>query len=358
MMLLTLTCYAPDAPDIGYLLGKNPASVFERPFSGGKVWAFYPDVADDHVTVAMLTEIDPIGLVRGPAPLTQLGHYINDRPYVASSLTSVALNTAFGSALAGKATSHAERLSERMRWEVSVGVVACEAGEEFMTRLFAPLGYAVTTTRLPLDPRFLAWGQADLYALKLDGSQTVRDVLSHLYVLLPVLDNSKHYYVGEEETAKLLAHGGAWLAAHPEREVIAKRYLRYKRPLVQSTLEQLAESMARPQRRKQPNQSRSRQVCTSNVSTRSSRPFAPSAPAHWWTWAAARGGCSAWRWPSARSPESWGWMSRQWRLRGRADACMWRAWRRCNAHALNWRKGRCSIAMAVCATSMLRRWLR
>ncbi len=241
-MLLTLTCYAPNAPDIGYLLGKNPASVFERPFSGGKVWAFYPDVADDHVTVAMLTEIDPIGLVRGPAPLTQLGHYINDRPYVASSLTSVALNTAFGSALAGRATSHSERLSERMRWEVSVGVVACEAGEEFMTRLFAPLGYAVTTTRLPLDLRFSAWGQADLYALKLDGSQTVREVLSHLYVLLPVLDNSKHYYVGEEETAKLLAHGGVWLAAHPERELIAKRYLRYKRPLVQSTLERLAES--------------------------------------------------------------------------------------------------------------------
>ncbi len=241
-MLLTLTCYAPNAPDIGFLLGKNPASVFERPFSGGVVWVFYPDVADDHVTVAMLTEIDPIGLVRGPAPLTQLGHYINDRPYVASSLTSVALNTAFGSALAGKATSHGERLSERMRWEVTVDALACEAGEELMMRLFAPLGYAVTTTRLPLDARFPAWGQADLYTLKLDGAQTARAVLSHLYVLLPVLDNSKHYYVGAEETEKLLAHGGEWLAAHPERELIAKRYLRYKRPLVQSTLERLAES--------------------------------------------------------------------------------------------------------------------
>lgn len=241
-MLLTLTCTAPNAPEVGYLLGKNPASVFERPFSAGVVWVFYPEVADDHVTVAMLTEIDPIGLVRGPAPLTQLGHYINDRPYVASSLTSVALNTAFGSALAGRATSHAERLSEPMRWQIAVDAIACEAGEELIARLFAPLGYAVTTTRLPLDARFPAWGQADLYALTLNGEQTVRAVLSHLYVLLPVLDNSKHYYVGAEETDKLLAHGGDWLAAHPERALITKRYLRYKRPLVESALDRLAES--------------------------------------------------------------------------------------------------------------------
>lgn len=241
-MLLTLTCSAPSAPEVGFLLGKNPASVFERPFSAGVVWVFYPEVADDHVTVAMLTEIDPIGLVRGPAPLTRLDHYINDRPYVASSLTSVALNTAFGSALAGRATSHAERLNEPMRWRVSIDAVACEAGEELITRLFAPLGYAITTTRLPLDVRFPAWGQADLYSLTLDGEQTTRAVLSHLYVLLPVLDNSKHYYVGAEEAEKLLAHGGDWLASHPERALITRRYLRYKRPLVQSALDRLAES--------------------------------------------------------------------------------------------------------------------
>ncbi len=241
-MLLTFTCHAPNAPEIGYLLGKNPASVFQRPFSGGVVWVFYSEVADDHVTVALLTEIDSIGLVRGPAPLTQLGHYINDRPFVASSLTSVAINTAFGSALAGRVTTHAERLNEPMRWEVSVASVACEAGEDLLTRVFAPLGYAVKTTRLSLDARFPAWGQSNLYSLKLEGTHTVREVLSHLYVLLPVLDNAKHYYVGAEEADKLLAHGGEWLASHPERDLITKRYLRYKRPLVQSALQRLAES--------------------------------------------------------------------------------------------------------------------
>src|SRR5690242_17858779 len=242
-MLITLTCAAPHAPDVGYLLGKNPASVFARPFSAGTVHVFYPEVADERVTIALLVEIDPVGLVRGPASLARLDQYVNDRPYVASSLTSVAINTAFGSAMAGRATrEHAERLDERMRWQVSLPAVACDVGDELITRLFAPLGYTVATTRLPLDPAFPAWGQADLYSVHLEGEQTVQQVLGHLYVLLPVLDNSKHYYVGTDEADKLLAHGGAWLAAHPERELIARRYLRYKRPLVQSALDRLSES--------------------------------------------------------------------------------------------------------------------
>lgn len=244
-MLITLTCYAPNASDVGYLLGKNPASTFERPFSAGTVWVYYPEVAEDHVTIALLTEIDPVGLVRGPAALAQLDQYVNDRPYVASSLTSVALKTAFSTALAGRSatsTSKAERLTERMRWVVTLPAVACEAGDELIQRIFAPLGYSVTAERLPLDTHFPTWGMANLYRVMLDGEQTVQDVLSHLYVLMPVLDNSKHYYVGAEETEKLLAHGGSWLAAHPERDLIARRYLRYKRPLVQSALARLIEA--------------------------------------------------------------------------------------------------------------------
>ncbi|HKD77445.1 MAG TPA: 3' terminal RNA ribose 2'-O-methyltransferase Hen1, partial [Ktedonobacterales bacterium] len=241
-MLITLSCRTPNAPDIGYLLAKNPTSVFVREISAGKVWVFYPEASDERITVAMLTEIDVVGLVRGPASFSRLDQYVNDRPYVASSLTSVAIHTAFSTALAGHNTQRPERMNERFAWEVQIPSVACDGGEDLITRVFAPLGYAVTTTRLPLDMRFPAWGQADLYSLTLQGAQTVKDVLNHLYVLLPVLDNSKHYYVGAEETGKLLSHGGGWLAAHPERKLITRRYLRYKRPLVESALDRLAAS--------------------------------------------------------------------------------------------------------------------
>ncbi len=243
-MLITLTCHAPNAAEIGFLLGKHPQSVFEREFSAGKVWAFYPEVADDHLTIACLTEIDPVGLVRGPAVGAQLEQYVNDRPYVASSLTSVALKTAFATAMSGRSKSFPERVSEKLRWDVTLPAVACDAGEHLIRRLFAPLGYSVSATRLPLDAQFPAWGQADLYSVRLEGMQTVQDVFTHLYLLLPVLDNSKHYYVDNDETEKLIAHGGLWLTAHPERALIARRYLRYKRPLITSALERLREEDA------------------------------------------------------------------------------------------------------------------
>jgi 3' terminal RNA ribose 2'-O-methyltransferase Hen1 len=240
-LLITLTCHAPNAPDIGYLFGKNPTSLFAREFSGGRVLVFYPEVAEDHLTIALLTEIDPIALVRTASGAHGLDQYVNDRPYVASSLTSVALNVAFGSALGGKSRERPERVDEVIWWEVSLPAVACDAGEDLITRIFAPLGYEVMVERLPLDPAFPAWGSSNLYALRLTGAQTVQAVLSHLYVLLPVLDNAKHYYIEASETEKLLRHGGAWLVTHPERDLITRRYLRYHRPLVTSALARLAD---------------------------------------------------------------------------------------------------------------------
>ena len=50
----------------------------------------------------------------------------------------------------------------------------------------------------------------------------VADVLGHLYVLLPVLDDSKHYWVGADEIDKLLRRGAAWLPEHPHRELITR----------------------------------------------------------------------------------------------------------------------------------------
>ena len=206
-----------------------------RLFRRERVWVFYPEVAEDHLTVALLDRDRSGGAGAWPGGLRAgLDQYVNDRPYVASSLTSVALKSPFRTAMAGAATRRPSVSTERMHWRIILPAVACDGGEKLITRVFAPLGYAVETTRLPLDPQFPAWGQADLYTVTLEGEQTVPDMLNHLYVLLPVLDNSQALLRGRDETDKLLAHRGAWLAAHPERELIARRYLRYKRPCVPS----------------------------------------------------------------------------------------------------------------------------
>ena len=69
----------------------------------------------------------------------------------------------------------------------------------------------------------------------------MQDLLSHLYVLIPVLDDDKHYWVGDEEVDKLLRHGEGWLATHPEQQLIAKRYLKRQGRLVRTALAQLVE---------------------------------------------------------------------------------------------------------------------
>src|SRR5262249_50567476 len=71
------------------------------------------------------------------------------------------------------------------------------------------------------------------------GEVRLRELLSHLYVLVPVLDAEKHYWVGDDEVEKLLRRGEGWLAGHPERELIVSRYLRHQRSLTTAAFEQL-----------------------------------------------------------------------------------------------------------------------
>ena len=110
-----------------------------------------------------------------------------------------------------------------------------------MRRLFEPLGYSVLAERHPLDEEFPEWGESWYFTVGLSGEVRLQDLLSHLYVLVSVLDDDKHYWVGDDEVDKLLERGGEWLAAHPEREVIAERYLKHQRTLSNEALSRLIE---------------------------------------------------------------------------------------------------------------------
>lgn len=239
-MLFTLTCTAPDASDLGYLLHKNPSGVFEKETAFGTVRVFYPEATPERCTAALLLEIDPVGLTRGNRPVA-LAQYVSDRPYVASSFLSVALVEAFGTALGGRSKERPDRVNEKMPLTATLPAVDCDAGESLIRALFEPLGYVIELTRQPLDVRFPQWGDSNLYRVTLTGTQTVQDLLTHLYVLVPVMDNAKHYAVTQDEVDKLLRKGEGWLASHPAKETIARRYLRYKKTLADDALTRLQE---------------------------------------------------------------------------------------------------------------------
>src|SRR5690606_33932190 len=114
--------------------------------------------------------------------------------------------------------------------------VPCRGGAEVAERLFGPLGWDVEATPVPLDPEIPEWGDSRYVDLRLTGTMRVADALSHLYVLLPVLDAAKHYWVGPDEVDKLVRAGGSWLAGHPSREEIARRYLAHRRTLTDSAI--------------------------------------------------------------------------------------------------------------------------
>lgn len=242
-MLLTLTTTHTPATDLGYLLHKNPARPQAFPLAFGQAHVFYPEVSETRCTAALLLDVDPVGLIRRPqgggGEGFALEQYVNDRPYVASSFLSVALAQVFGTALGGRSKDRPDLAAMALPLEATVAVVTCRGGADLLRRLFEPLGYTLTLTQHALDPQFPEWGSSPYFTLGLQATTRLRDLLSHLYVLLPVLDDAKHYWVGEAEVEKLLRHGAGWLAAHPERALIARRYLKHQPSLTGAALVRL-----------------------------------------------------------------------------------------------------------------------
>ncbi|WP_433662839.1 3' terminal RNA ribose 2'-O-methyltransferase Hen1 [Nocardia sp. CA-128927] len=248
-MLLTITCTPPDgaawpATDLGFLLHKNPDRVQAFEQSYGTAHVVYPEATSARCTAALVLEIDPIRLVRGRSrgtPDFSLGQYVNDRPYAASSLLSVAIGAVFRTALHGRCTLRPELVETALPLRIELPAVPCRGGAEVAERMFGPLGWVVTATPLPLDPAFPDWGDSHYLRVELSGTVRLADALSHLYVLLPVLDGAKHYWLAADEVDKLIRAGGGWLAEHPEREWITRRYLARRHSLVRTALARLAE---------------------------------------------------------------------------------------------------------------------
>ena len=232
---------------MGYLLLKNPARAHSFDLAFGRAHVFYPALTEVSSSACLLIDIDPIGLVRGRSQTEgegTLDQYVNDRPYVASSFLSVAISRVFGTAMGGRSKERQELADTRLAWTAVIAVAPCRAGEGFIRALFEPLGYVVKSERHPLDERFPEWGDGFYYTITLSGTKRLQDLLGHIYVLVPVLDAEKHYWVEDDEVEKLLRKGEGWLAAHPEREAITARYLRYDRRLTRDALARLAEEDA------------------------------------------------------------------------------------------------------------------
>jgi 3' terminal RNA ribose 2'-O-methyltransferase Hen1 len=242
-VLLTITTTARPATDLGYLLVKHPGRVqaFEQTF--GTAHVFYPEADEERCTAALLLEVDPIKLAktRGTPDLS-LGQYVNDRPYAASSLLASAMAAVFRTAMRARSADRPELAATPIPLTITLPALPCRGGPGLAESLFEPLGWQVDARPVPLDARFPEWGDSRYVTLTLTGELTVSAALNQLYVLLPVLDDSKHYWVAADEVDKLIRAGEGWLAAHPARARITRRYLANRRGLVRTALARLADA--------------------------------------------------------------------------------------------------------------------
>ncbi|OIJ94257.1 3' terminal RNA ribose 2'-O-methyltransferase Hen1 [Streptomyces colonosanans] len=249
-MFLTITTTgtpARPATDLGFLLHKHPDRAQAFPTSYGTAHVLYPAADDERCTAALLLEVDAVALVRkgrgkgrGGAPDAALAQYVNDRPYAASSLLAVALSSVFSSAMKGVCAARPERAGMAMPLRIEVPALPARGGADLVRRLFEPLGWTVTAEPVALDAEFPEWGDSRYVGLVLESSElTLAEALRHLYVLLPVLDDAKHYWVSVDEVDKLLRAGEGWLPDHPEQQLITNRYLSRRWSLTRQVRERL-----------------------------------------------------------------------------------------------------------------------
>ncbi len=249
-MLFSITNTEKPATDLGFLLHKNPSrpQTFETSF--GNAHVFYPEATEEKSTAALLLDINPIDLVKGRrlgAGEESLFDYVNDRPYVSSSFLSSAMTKAYSTAMHGRCEKRPELAEKKLPLTARLTMLPCRGGEDIARRLFEPLGYQVETESFVLDEKFPEWGISRYFNITLTANIRLKDLLNHVYVLIPVLDTEKHYWIGEDEIEKLLQHGEGWLSTHPERSLITNRYLGRFKGLVNKAFERLVAEEQAPE---------------------------------------------------------------------------------------------------------------
>jgi 3' terminal RNA ribose 2'-O-methyltransferase Hen1 len=241
-MLFTITYTGENPADLGYLLHKNPVRPQTANLSFGRAHVFYPETGPDRCTAALLLDIDPLDLVRGRGNAKSGGifDYVNDRPYVCSSFMCTAISEVYGTAMSGRCAKKQELADTPLDLSASLSMLPCRGGAILPELLFEPLGYEVQVEEtIPLDEQFPEWGSSPYINFTIRGRVRLRDLLNHIYVLVPVFDRQKHYWIGEAEIDKLLDHGRGWLPDHPEKTLIARRYFKNLRSLAHTALDRL-----------------------------------------------------------------------------------------------------------------------
>ncbi|MGB3260992.1 3' terminal RNA ribose 2'-O-methyltransferase Hen1 [Paenisporosarcina sp.] len=228
-MQLTIQASGDNVQAISYLLAKNPNNLYERNHKGHLVRIFYSKFTETELEVTIFVTPDPIELVKNNSNSYDITHYINDREFAVSSIFCSFIRSALGTALNGQPKEeHLKWVNHPFSFNFKFGPVVSTLSDEKLMNLFEPIGYEVTINRPEIEYSFPIKTKSSARYLSIKGMKTLQEGLRHLFVLIPVIDNYKHYFIDEKEIEKLERYGEGWLEQHPLRDLIYRQALRFK----------------------------------------------------------------------------------------------------------------------------------
>jgi 3' terminal RNA ribose 2'-O-methyltransferase Hen1 len=207
--------------------------------SFGEGYVYFQENPQGDNSLSLLVDVDPLATVQGRGQLSHMdGLYVNDRAYVPSSLLTSALTKAFGTALSGRCKERPELASTPIDWTVSVPVVTSDWRTEILWSLFGPLGYEVRMAHVEREGHRSSHPDvaSDLTGVKLCTTATMREVLSHLVVLIQVLDQDNHRWLDEQDLDPFMRRVEGWLPEHPYGMFILKRALKHQKHLIKAVI--------------------------------------------------------------------------------------------------------------------------
>jgi 3' terminal RNA ribose 2'-O-methyltransferase Hen1 len=228
-MQLTIQASGDNVQAISYLLAKNPNNLYERNHKGHLVRLFYSKFTETELEVTIFVTPDPIEMVKNNSNSYDITHYINDREFAVSSIFCSFIRSALGTALNGQPKEeHLKWVNHPFSFNFEFGPVVSSLSDEKLMNLFEPIGYEVTINRPEIEYSFPIKTKSSARYLSIKGMKTLQEGLRHLFVLIPVIDNYKHYFIDEKEIEKLERYGEGWLEQHPLRDLIYRQALRFK----------------------------------------------------------------------------------------------------------------------------------
>ncbi|KQO12039.1 3' terminal RNA ribose 2'-O-methyltransferase Hen1 [Paenibacillus sp. Leaf72] len=247
-MFLTIKARGEHADKLSFLLSKHPDHLYERKEKEARVCLVYTISSPEETEVLLFAEPDPIDLYKGSPEHYDITHYINDREFVVSSLFCTYMRSALGTALNGKPKEdYAQWVQHAFQLELSFGPLASNLPDRTIEELFGALDYEVEIERADIAYPFQLKSRSSARTIRLSGKQTLQLALRQLFIMLPMLDDYKHYFIGEEEADKLHRYGEGWLAAHPQRELIIRRTLRFSPLIMKFNRELVQKTEQRPE---------------------------------------------------------------------------------------------------------------